>query len=219
VRRIAALGGLVVVIVVLLVVAQLVLPGIAAQRLRDRLGGSGQVHSVSVSAFPAIELLWHHADSVTVRLGRYRASTASLSRLLDEAGGVATVKASADELTSGLLTLRDARLRKSGSELSGTAQVTETDLRAALPVLNSVTPVSSGGGRITLQGTATLLGITGAVDATVAPQNGQLLVTPQVPFGALATIRVFSDPHIAVEGVAAQRTATGFAVSASGRLH
>jgi hypothetical protein len=218
VRRLAVLGGLLVVIVVLLVVAQLLLPGIAAQRLRDRLAASGQVHSVSVSAFPAIELLWHHADSVTVRLGRYRASTAALSRLLDDAGGVATLQASADELTSGLLTLRDARLRKSGSELSGSAQVTETDLRAALPVLNSVTPVSSGGGRITLQGTATVLGITGTVDATVAPQNGELLVTPQVPFGGLATVRVFSDPHIAVEGVSAARTASGFAVRATGRV-
>lgn len=216
-RRLVALGGLLVV-VGLLIAAQLLLPGIAAQRLRDRLASAGQVKSISVSAFPALELLWHHADTVTVRLGRYRSTPAGLSRLLDDAGGVGTLRASADELATGLLTLRDAQLQKSGARLSGTAQVTESDLRAALPVLNSVTPVASSGGRITLQGTATVLGITGTVDATVAPQGGQLLVTPQVPFGALATIRLFSDPHIAVEGVSATRTAGGFAVGATGRL-
>jgi hypothetical protein len=218
VRRLVAFGALPFVLA-LLVAAQLLLPGIAAQRLRDRLAASGQVVSVSVSAFPAIELLWNHADSVTVRLGRYRSTTAGLSRLLDQAGGVGTLRATATELSTGLLTLRDAGLRKSGSQLNGTAQVTEADLRAALPVLNSVTPVASSGGRITLQGTATLLGITGTVDATVAPQDGVLLVTPQVPFGALATIRLFSDPHIAVQGVSAARTTNGFAVRATGRLH
>ncbi|HEX8976832.1 MAG TPA: hypothetical protein VF781_09995 [Solirubrobacteraceae bacterium] len=216
-RRLAALGGLVAVAVVALA-AQLLLPGIAAQRLRDRLARSGQVRSVSVSAFPAIELLWHQADRVTVRLGRYRSTTAGLSRLLEDASGVGTLQASADELSAGLLTLRNARLRKSGAQLSGSAQITEADLRAALPVLNSVVPVASGGGRITLQGTATVLGITGTVDATVAPQNGALLVIPQVPFGVLGTLRVFSDPRIAVDSVAAARTATGFSVSAAGRL-
>src|SRR5207248_45620 len=61
VRRIIAIAT-VGVIVLLLVVAQLVLPGIAEQRLRDRLSRNGTVIQVHVSAFPAIELLWHHAD-------------------------------------------------------------------------------------------------------------------------------------------------------------
>ncbi|MFZ0377875.1 MAG: hypothetical protein WAL38_08625, partial [Solirubrobacteraceae bacterium] len=58
-------------VLLVLVVAQLVLPGIAADRLRDQLARSGTVISVKVSAFPAIELLWGDADSVVVRLGRY----------------------------------------------------------------------------------------------------------------------------------------------------
>src|SRR5581483_2441854 len=41
-----ALGALVAVILLLLVVAQLVLPGIAAQQLRDRLSRSGRVLEV-----------------------------------------------------------------------------------------------------------------------------------------------------------------------------
>ena len=215
-RRLAALGGLLIILV--LVVAQLVLPGIAAQRLRDRLATSGQVRSVSVSAFPAIELLWHQADSVSVSLGRYRSTPSGLTGLLNQTAAVDRLKASAAELDTGLLTLLNATLRKSGAQLSGSAEITESDLRTALPVLNSVTPVSSGAGRIIFQGTATLFGVSATVTATLAPQNGALLVTPNVPLGGLATIRVFSDPRVTVEGVAASRTASGFAVTATGRI-
>jgi hypothetical protein len=217
VRRLAALAGLLFIILVL-VVAQLVLPGIAAQRLRDRLATSGQVRSVSVSAFPAIELLWHQADSVSVNLGRYRSTPSGLTGLLNQTAAVDRLKASAAELDTGLLTLRNTMLRKSGAQLSGSAEITESDLRTALPVLNSVTPVSSGGGRIIFQGTATLFGVSATVTATLAPQNGALLVTPNVPLGGLATIRVLSDPRVTVEGVAASRTASGFAVTATGRI-
>ena len=216
-RRLAALGALLL-LLVLLVVAQLVLPGIAAQRLRDRLAASGQVRSVSVSAFPAIELLWHDADSVEVHLGRYRSTTAGLSRLLNDAGGVDRLSATASELRTGLLTVRGASLDKRGAQLTGRGTITETDLRTALPILDSVTPVSSGGGRITLQGRATLFGVTATVTATVAPENGALLVTPNVPLGGLATLRVFSDPHVAVQSVSATPTAGGFVATATGRL-
>ena len=61
-------AGVVVLVVVLLGVAQLVLPGIAASSIRDRLSRSGKVLDVQVSAFPAIELLWHQADRVVVRM-------------------------------------------------------------------------------------------------------------------------------------------------------
>lgn len=216
-RRLAALGaGLV--IVVVLVIAQLVLPGIAAQRIRDRLQGSGQVLSVDVSAFPAIELLWHHADTVTVRLGRYRSNPDRLSSLLDQSGGVGTVTASASELQTGLLTLQNAVLHKHGDQLTGAARVSEADIRTALPVLRSVTPVASGDGKLTVRGTATLFGVSATVDATVETQDGKLVVVPDVPFGALATVTVFSDPRVQVQSVGATATAGGFIVHATARL-
>ena len=56
-----AAGG----IVVALVLAQLVLPAIAARIARDQVGKYGAVRSVSVHALPAIELLWGHAESAT----------------------------------------------------------------------------------------------------------------------------------------------------------
>jgi hypothetical protein len=210
-RRLGALAvaGLV---VVLLVVAQLVLPGIAAQRLRDRLSRSGRVLEVTVSAFPAIELLWHDADSVVVRMASYRASPAKLPSTLDQAGDVGTLRASAQTFQDGLLTLHDASLAKDGNQLSGSAVVAEADLRAAAPFLTSVTPVASADGRLTLQGTASLFGISATVDATVSAQDGKLVVAPDVPFGGLATITVFSDPRINVQGVSASPAPGGFAV-------
>jgi hypothetical protein len=216
-RRIAALSvaGLV---LVLLVVAQLVLPGIAAQQLRDRLARSGDVLSVEVKAFPAIELLWHQADHVVVRLGQYRSSTGHLGSLLSQTADVGSLDASASVLDAGLLTLRDATLHKRGNQLTGSARVTEADLRAAVPFLDAVQPVASGNGQLILRGTATLLGVTASVDATVGAYNGQLVVQPNVPFGALATVTVFSNPQVRVQGVSASGTAGGFAVAAQAKL-
>jgi hypothetical protein len=85
-------------------------------------------------------------------------------------------------------------------------------------VLQSVVPVASGGGQLTVRGTATLFGVTATVDATARAQNGQIVVTPDVPFGGLATITVFSDPSVEVQAVGASPAPDGFSVSAQGRI-
>ncbi len=216
-RRLAALGAVVAILVVL-GVAQLVLPGIAEQSIRDRLARHGQVLEVKVSAFPAIELLWHQADSVVVRLGHYRLAPARVGGTLGQSADTGTLDASVQEFDTGLLTLRNASLRKRGSTLTGSAEVTEANLRAAVPILQSVTPVASSGGQLTLQGTATLFGVTATVDAIVRAENGALVVQPDVPFGGLATIQLFSDPHVDVQSVGASRTASGFVVTATAQL-
>ena len=216
-RRIIAIATAGVVILVL-VVAQLVLPGIAADRLRDRLGKSGNVISVEVHAFPAIKLLWNHADRVVVRMGSYRSSTGPLGSLLSETSNVGSLDASAAEFDSGLLTVRNAALRKRGDQLVGTALVTEADLRRSIPILQSVVPVASSDGRLTLRGTASLFGVTATVDATVSASDGKLVVAPDVPFGGFATVTVFSNPHIEVQSVGASAAPGGFRVTATGRL-
>ena len=216
-RRIIAIATAGVVILVL-VVAQLVLPGIAADRLRDRLSKSGNVISVEVHAFPAIKLLWNHADRVVVRMGRYRSGAGTLGDLLGQTSDVGSVDASAQEFTSGLLTVRDAALRKRGNQLVGTALVTEADLRRSIPILQSVAPVASSDGRLTLRGIASLFGVTATVDATASASDGNLVVSPDVPFGGFATITVFSNPHVEVQSVAASSATGGFRVTATGTL-
>jgi hypothetical protein len=217
VRRLAALAALVA-ILILFGVAQLVLPGIAEQTIRDRLARNGHVLEVKVSAFPAIELLWHQADSVVVRLGHYRLAPARVGGTLGQAAGTGTLDASAQQFDTGLLTLRNASLRKRGNTLTGSAEVTEANLRASLPILQSVTPVASTGGTLTLRGTATLFGVTATVDATVRAENGALVVQPNLPFGGLAAIRLFSNPHVYVQSVGASPTAAGFSVTATAQL-
>jgi hypothetical protein len=205
-------------IVVLLVIAQLVLPGIAEQQLRDRLSRSGTVDTVEISAFPAIKLLWDDADRVVVRMRDYHSGTTQLGSLLGQAGGTDSVDASAGTLTAGLLTVHDAVLRKRGDQVTASAEVTEADLRAAVPVLQSVVPVASANGSLTLRGTATVLGVTASVDATASAQNGAIVVTPDLPFGGLATITAFSSPAVDVQGLSASPTPDGFRASAVGRI-
>jgi hypothetical protein len=215
-RRLIGVGtvGL---ILVILIVAQLVLPGIAAQQLRDRLSRSGKVISVSVSAFPAIELLWHQAGSVDIHLASYQTTSGGVGSQLSQTADVGSLNATVGVFQAGLLTLRNATLRKRGDELFGSAQVTESDLRAAVPVLESVTPVESGNGQLVLRGTFSAFGLGAAVDATVSASDGALVVSPDLPVAP--TIRVFSNPHVRVENVSAAADATGFHVSATGHLH
>jgi len=217
-RRIVLLS-IAVVVVVLAIASQFVLPAIAAQQLRDRLARSGKVLDVEVDAFPAIELLWHQADRVVIRMASYRSSPGHLDSLLADASNVGSLDASARVLDTGLLALRNATLSKRGSTVTGSATVTESDLRTALPILQSVVPVASGGGQLTLRGTASLplLGDT-TVDATVKALNGALVVAPDVPFGALATLTLFSNRSLYVDAVGASPAAGGFTVTARGRV-
>jgi hypothetical protein len=213
VRRLIALGmaGLVLLVLVL---AQLVLPGIAADRLRDQLARTGTVLSVKVSAFPAIELLWGHADSVVVRLGDYRSGSSAIGSSLNRVAGVGTIDASVQELQSGAITLHDGVLYKRGSELVGSATILESDLRSAVPFLQDVEPIASSGGQLILRGTASLFGLSASVDAVVGTRNGALVVAPDVPFGGIATITLFDDPHVQVQSASAVTVPGGFKVSA-----
>jgi hypothetical protein len=211
--------GVVLVVIVVLGVGQLLLPGIAARRIRAQLGRYGQVQSVSVSAFPAIELLWHHADSVSVHLRSFRSGGSGLDGRLDQLSHVGSLHAEAARVTVGLVTVRDARLVKQGASLVATARVTDADLRGVLPVLRTVTPVASPGGQLILRGTADVLGAALSVNFSVrVSAAGALVVSPDVPFGGVATITIFSDPAVRVTSVSAAAVPGGFTVRATGTL-
>jgi hypothetical protein len=216
VRRAIAIGLLGV--VALLVVAQLVLPGVGESRLRDRLGRDGKVTHLEVHAFPAVKLLWHRADRVVVRMRGASAGTGRLADLLASTRDAGEVDARADEMKVSLLRLRDARLRKRGDRLEGRATVTTADLNSALPPGFTLRPVAAGGGALVFEGTANVLGATIRARAVVAARDGKLLVAPDVPFGGLAALTVFSDPRVEVQGVGAYSTPDGFTLTANARL-
>jgi hypothetical protein len=218
--RIAIPVSVAILIVALLVAAQIALPSIAAQHIRDQLEKSGKVISVKVSAFPAIELLWHDADTVTVRMASYHSGTSHLTGLLDQSSGVGTMHASAQVLTDGLLTLHDAQLRKHENTLTGTAQVDLSDLEHAFPELKSVTPIGSSNGQLMFDAAVSLSVFSGTVPFTAQVQNGAIVVAPDIPLlSSVFRFNVFSDPHVAVDRLGATKTAGGLSVSASGQLH
>jgi hypothetical protein len=216
-----SLAALCVVAVVLafLAVCQLVLPGIAAGRLRSMLSRSGSVRSVSVSAWPAVELLWHHADSVTVSMRSWSASVGRLNGQLGRLHDVGTLHASIGVVHVGALTAHQVSVASSGGRLSGRGTVREADLRGTVPFLRSVVPVTSAGGRLVLRGTASVLGLVGgSVDATVQARGGELVVSPDVPLGGLATVTVFAARAVRVVGVSAVSVPGGFEARVSGLL-
>jgi hypothetical protein len=113
-------------VLVALAAAQIVLPKIAASKISSRIGRYGEVQSVSVSAWPAIKLLWGEVDKVKVRAGDLSLSTAQVATLLWEAHGVGTMDLSAGSVKVGPLQVEDAVLRKRGAAMEATAKTSQT---------------------------------------------------------------------------------------------
>lgn len=208
------------VVLALLAVAQVALPRIAAHRLRSQLDRYGKVASVSVHAFPAVELLWHHADRVEVRLRSYRSGQEPLADFLASTRRVGRLDVRVDDLEAGALRLLDVRLRKRGDRISGQAAVTEDALRAALPPGIDVRPIGSEAGGLLFQGSARLFGVGVSVGLRAAVRDGAVTVAPVgLPLAGLATITVFSDPRIEVLSLGASPPAGGgFVLRAVARL-
>jgi hypothetical protein len=195
----AAAGG----VVVVLGVAQLVLPGVAARRVRSELGRYGSVRAVSVSAFPAIELLWRSADSVDVRAGALRIGFKQAVDELWSARRFTQIRLDADSLRVGPVALRAARVEKDGAALRVRGAIDAAALRAVLPGGFAVRPEASAGGAVRVRASGSLFGVRTTVHALIAARDGKLVVQPQgLPLASLARITIFSDRRVRVEGVA-----------------
>jgi hypothetical protein len=208
-RRVGLLASCVLAVPVLvLVLAQAFLPALAAHRVRARVARYGTVSSVSVKAFPAIELLWGKADSVGVHARTLSIGPAQIGSLLWEAHDVATMTVLADEATLRTptlpngLTLSDIHMVKHGSLVSASATLTQRQLDAAFPSGFRVEPVASGDGRVEARASGGLFGLQASIGAVVRPLEGRLIAEPKgLPFAGLATVTLFSDPHLKVESV------------------
>jgi hypothetical protein len=188
--------------VVVLAVGQLLLPRIAAARLRSRLGRYGEVESVSVSAWPAIKLLWGSADSVRVRAGTLALSTTGAESLLWEARESADLTLSARRVRIAGLQLTSVSLTKHGRQLSAQASASASAVDGALPAGVQVQLLRSGDGEVEVRASGSLFGLGAAVDAVAAASEGNLVVKPLGLLGAFQ-LTLFSDPHVYVEGVGA----------------
>src|SRR5581483_6516158 len=174
--RIAAIMAAV--ILVLLVVAQIVLPRVAASRISSRVGRYGHVQHVSVSAFPAIELLWGDADSVQVKAGALNLAPGQAVSVLREGAGVSRIDVSASSVHVGKFALTDAVLRKRGAQVSAHAHATRAAIAASLGPGVGVRLLGSEGGRVRVAATGSLFGVGTTVTAVAESDEGQLVVHP-----------------------------------------
>jgi hypothetical protein len=223
--RAVALGVLALLVVVLLA-AQLLLPGVAEQRVRERVDRYGSVRSVHVSTFPAIEMLWGRVGSMDVSTGRLRIGLSQMANMVWSARQVNHLSLAADgvdltaaSLASSGLLLRDVSFHKRGTSLSGSGTLSESDLRAALPPGFDVQPVASGDGEIQVKASLPIFGIETSFEGIVSAQAGKLVVQPTgLPFANLATVTLFSDPRIFVQGVSATQHTGGYDLKIEARL-
>jgi hypothetical protein len=199
--RIAA--GVAGAVVLLLALAQLILPRLAASRISSRVGRYGKVQSVSVSAWPAVELLWGHVGSVRVRAKSLALSPAQVAGLLWEARGTASMDVSAESVRLGSLALSDASLKKRGSAMSAQALASEAEVKAALPTGFGVKLLRSEGGEVEVQATGALFGVGASVNAVAGASEGKLVAHPLGFLVEALQLTLFSDPHVYVEGVGA----------------
>jgi hypothetical protein len=186
-----------------LVLAQLFLPGIAASRVSARVGRYGKVESVSVTAWPAVKLLWGSVDSVRVQAGALALSASQAAKLAWEAHGVARMDVMAASVRLGSLHVRDASLTKRGSALSVQGLIGEAEVRAALPAGFAVQLLKSEGGVVQVRASGGLFGVGAAVDAVAGPRDGKLVAHPLGFLLEGLQLTLFSEPHVYVEGVGA----------------
>jgi LmeA-like phospholipid-binding len=204
-RRIAAAA--VGVVALLLVLAQLFLPGIAADHISSKLARYGHVQSVHVSAWPAIELLWGRADSVRVRASDLALAPSQGAHVVQEASGVHDLDMSAARVRVGPLALTEVKLRKHGAQLSATALAGDAAVAAALPPGVHVRLLRSERGAVEVGVGGTIFGVGGEIDAVARASGGKLIASPSAPLLRAFAITLFEDPHVYIEGIAASAAA------------
>ena len=187
--------------------AQVFLPRVAANRISSRLARYGTVQSVSVGAWPAVELLWGRADTVRVRAMSLKVSPSQTASLLREARGVSDLQLTAPRVQEGPLPMTDVSLRKRGDALSGEGWITKAHVRAALPKGFDVQLLKSEGGTVQVRASGGLFGVPARVDAVASPSEGRLVVHPLGLLLEGLKITLFADPHIYVEAVGASEAA------------
>lgn len=197
-------------VVLLLGLSQAVLPRLAVQRVRDRIKPYGELQHVSVSAFPALELLWGKADAVNATAGTLALSSAQALKLTWESNGVGEVNLHVNTLrlkipgVSEAVVLREVVTHKRGNRLSGQAIVTHHDLTQASPSGVRIQPLPSEAGTLRVRASGSLFGAQASVEALVVPREGKLIAQPlNIPFGSFVELTLFSDPHVYVDGISA----------------
>jgi hypothetical protein len=220
-RALLAVVGLVAVV---LIAAQIVLPRVAAQRLRDDLARHGSDVRVSVAATPAIKLLWHRADRVTVHVGHLRpggsGSGKSLADMLADTNATDRLDVRVDLLDAQRLQVHDAGLQKNGNSLIAHVGVTTAAIDDALPSRLQISARQVAPDRLSVSGRTSVFGRLLAGRALILiDDRGRIILRPDgIPLASLISVPVFSDDRVAVDGMTTTQTADGITATVRGHL-
>lgn len=100
----------------ILVASQLLIPGIAASDVEDRLTEGGGEADVSVSAFPAARLLFDDGSRFEVRASNLRLDLSERLEVFDRLDGFGEVDVSIDNFIAGPLEISTFTLTRSGDD-------------------------------------------------------------------------------------------------------
>jgi hypothetical protein len=210
------------VIVAALLATQAALPAIAQHQVRAALGpGASGVH-VEIRALPAIKLLWHRADRVTITVDRLAPRASGGGTVGDMLAGLRVARRL--DLRIGTLRARGLELRrvavhKDGDAVTGSTDVDLKALRGVLPSGLRVRPVTTSDDRVGLQGTLDAFGRRRSARADLLADRGRIVVRPAgIPLASLLTVPVFSDPGISVDVLSSRPSADGMVLTARAHL-
>jgi hypothetical protein len=224
-RAFKVVVGAVSVIVLILVLAQIFLPGIAAEKLEEKVERYGKVISASVKAFPAIELAWKKADSANVKISTITVTPRQAVDLLEEAKGVDKLDMTMKGLTisepqSGgppvRISLSGVVVHKKGSAITGTGELANAQLAKALPGGFEATAVPNGQGKLELKLKGGFI-FSGSEKAFIDGHKGKIIAEFAESPGE--SIELFSDRRVFVGPIGASVHSQSTSLSLSATLH
>jgi len=209
-------------LVALLLLAQALLPRLAEHEVRAALGPQARGVHVAIAATPAVKLLWHRADRVTITVDslRPRASGGgSTGQILAGLNVARKLDLRIGDLQAHGVHLRGVDVHKDGPTVAAHADVDLRVLQGLLPHGVRVKPLSAPNGEIRLDGRLTVLGSRVHARGALLADRGRIVVRPRgLPFGSLVSVPVFSDDRLAVDAVGARRSDDGVVLSARGHV-
>jgi hypothetical protein len=218
-RALVLAGG---VLVALLLLSQALLPRLAEREVRGALGPQARGVHVAIAATPAVKLLWHRADRVTITVDRLqpRASGGgSTGEILAGLNVARKLDLRIGDLQAHGVHLRGVNVHKDGPTVAAHADVDLRVLQGLLPRGLRVEPLSAPNGEIRLDGRLTVLGSRVHARGALLADRGRIVVRPEgLPFGSLVSVPLFSDDRLAVDGVGARESDDGVVLSARGHL-
>ena len=218
-RALLAVVGL---LVVALIAAQLLLPGVAENRLKSDLETQGSDVTVSVKAFPAVKLLFGRADDVTIDVANLRPDETgedgdSLSDLLAETKKTKKLDVHVNVLEDKLLRIEDVRLTKDGDNLTAVVKLRKRDVDEALPAELELVDRDVPNG-LAVAGSTDVFGEQIEAEANIyADDDGTLVLEPSDELlGDLVSVPIFEDDRVAVDSISAKNSGDGYEVTARG---